>query len=153
MFTNDDSPATANWNDPKAIEIGMKFFSDTGGVVTGVRFYKGSQNTGAHQGSLWTSTGTMLATATFSGESSSGWQMVTFSTPVRLTPNTTYVVSYSTTVGYYSATLNVFNAQVNKPPLHVATNGAAYKYGSGFPNTAAKNNYWVDVMFLPDPPG
>jgi hypothetical protein len=153
MFTNDDAPATANWNDPKAIEVGMKFSADTAGVVTGVRFYKGSQNTGAHQGSLWTSTGTMLATATFTNESGSGWQMVTFSTPVRLTPNTTYVVSYSTSVGYYSATLNAFNAQVNKPPLHVATNGAAYKYGSGFPNTASKNNYWVDVMFLPDTTG
>jgi hypothetical protein len=102
---------------------------------------------------LWTSTGVLLATATFGNETSSGWQMVTFSTPVRITPNTTYVVSYSTTVGYYSATLNVFSAQVNKPPLHVATNGAAYRYGSGFPGTSSKNNYWVDVMFLPDSTG
>jgi hypothetical protein len=153
MFTNDDGPATANWNDPKAIEVGLKFFSDTPGMVTGVRFYKGSQNTGVHQGSLWTSTGTLLATATFGNETGSGWQMVSFSTPVHITPNTTYVVSYSTTVGYYSATLNAFNAQTNKPPLHVATNGAAYRYGSGFPGTASKNNYWVDVMFLPDTTG
>ncbi|GIH12932.1 DUF4082 domain-containing protein [Rugosimonospora africana] len=153
MFTNDDSPATSNWNDPKAIEVGLKFFADAPGVVTGVRFYKGSMNTGVHQGSLWTSTGVLLATATFSNETSSGWQMVTFSTPVRITPNTTYVVSYSTTVGYYSATLNVFTSQVNKPPLHVATNGGAYRYGSGFPGTASKNNYWDDAMFLPDSTG
>jgi len=150
VFSNDEAPATANWNDPKSIEVGLKFTADVNGVVTGVRFYKGSQNTGVHQGSLWTSTGTLLATVTFTGESSSGWQMATFSTPVRITPSTTYLVSYSTTVGYYSATLNAFNSPLNRPPLHVSTNGGAYRYGGGFPNSSAKNNYWVDVMFLPD---
>ena len=39
------------------------------GTITGVRFYKESDNTGTHTGSLWTAGGTLLATGTFSGES------------------------------------------------------------------------------------
>ena len=54
----------------------MKFRSDVAGQVTGVRFYKGSGNTGTHIGNLWSSTGTLLASATFTGESASGWQQV-----------------------------------------------------------------------------
>ena len=50
----------------------MKFTSDTTGLVTGVRFYKASANTGTHTGSLWSATGTLLATATFSSESRLG---------------------------------------------------------------------------------
>ncbi len=48
--------------------------------VTGIRFYKSAANIGPHVGNLWDSTGTLLATATFTDESDSGWQQVTFST-------------------------------------------------------------------------
>ena len=61
-----------------AVELGVKFTSDTPGTVTGVRFYKSANNTGTHLGSLWTTTGTRLATATFAGESTSGWQRVSY---------------------------------------------------------------------------
>ena len=49
----------------------------------GVRFYKGTGNTGTHVGSLWSPSGERLAQATFSNESATGWQSVTFATPVR----------------------------------------------------------------------
>ena len=55
------------------------------GSITGVRFYKDAANTGTHTGSLWTSTGTLLATATFNNETASGWQQVTSRTPVAVT--------------------------------------------------------------------
>ena len=55
-------------------------------AVTGVRVYKAAANTGTHTGSLWTADGTRLAQATFSSETSSGWQKVTFATPVPLAP-------------------------------------------------------------------
>ena len=72
----------------------MKFRSDVAGYVTGVRFYKAAGNTGTHVGNLWSSTGTRLATATFTGETASGWQQVTFSPPVAIAANTVYVASY-----------------------------------------------------------
>ena len=62
----------------------MKFTSEVFGTVTGVRFYKVSANTGTHIGSLWSASGTLLASATFTGETASGWQQVNFSTPVQI---------------------------------------------------------------------
>ena len=47
------------------------FTSNSDGNITGIRFYKGPQNTGTHVGDLWSSTGTKLASATFANESGS----------------------------------------------------------------------------------
>ena len=55
--------------------------SDVFGAITGVRFYKAAANTGTHIGSLWTADGQRLAQATFTGETASGWQTVTFASP------------------------------------------------------------------------
>jgi hypothetical protein len=148
IFPSSSTPANASWADSNAVEVGVKFTSDVAGKVYGVKFYKGSQNTGTHTGSLWSSTGTRLATGTFSGESASGWQTLVFSAPVSITAGTTYVVSYSTTVGYYAVNANAFaSAGVDNAPLHVPVNGGAYVYGSGFPSNAVAHNYWVDVIF------
>ncbi|MBE2224961.1 MAG: DUF4082 domain-containing protein, partial [Anaerolineae bacterium] len=56
-------PVTASVNDPSAIELGVKFQSDVSGYITGIRFYKGTNNTGTHIGNLWDSSGQQLATA------------------------------------------------------------------------------------------
>ena len=37
-------------SDAQAVELGVKFRSDVSGVITGVRFYKGTTNTGTHTG-------------------------------------------------------------------------------------------------------
>ena len=54
--------------DTSAVELGVKFRTTQAGFITGIRFYKGTGNTGTHVGKLWTSTGTLLATVTFTGE-------------------------------------------------------------------------------------
>jgi hypothetical protein len=147
LFSTSDTPTNANWNDPNPIEVGVRFNADASGTVTGARFYKGSQNTGTHNASLWSATGQRLATATFPNETASGWQTVTFSPPVAITAGTTYVVSYSSTVGYYSVNSGTFSAGLDRPPLHVPASGGVYRYGSGFPNSTTANNFWVDVLF------
>ena len=96
------TPVVSASGDTGAVELGVKFRSDVAGFVTGVRFYKGAGNTGTHVGNLWSASGTLLATATFSGESASGWQQVSFSSPVAVTANTTYVVSYFAPNGHYA---------------------------------------------------
>ena len=133
----------------------MKFRSDVAGTVTGVRFYKGSSNTGTHTGHLWTATGTLLASATFAGETASGWQQATFSSPVPIAANTTYVVSYFAPNGSYSADDGYFSNGADAPPLHGLVSGldgsnGVYRYGSAssFPSDSFGNsNYWVDVVF------
>ena len=54
------------------VQVGVKFTSATNGEITGFRFYKGPLNTGTHVGDLWSATGTLLATATFTNETASG---------------------------------------------------------------------------------
>ena len=137
----------------------------TDGFVTGLRFYKGPQNTGSHVGHLWTSSGTLLASVTFTGESASGWQQVTLPTAVAVTANTTYVASYHAPVGRYAFNSAYFTAEYVNAPLRGLASGVSggngvYKYGasgSGLPTqTFNANNYWVDVVFdtsgTPPPP-
>jgi hypothetical protein len=152
LFSATSAPATAAADDTGAVELGVKFTADTPGSVTGVKFYKGSGNTGAHTGSLWSSTGALLATGTFSNETASGWQTLTFSSPVSILPNTVYVVSYHATVGHYSADTTFFANQYDAWPLHApsaATGNGVYAYGaSQFPNQpSGGTNYWVDVVY------
>ena len=88
------------------------------GYVTGVRFYKGAGNTGAHVGSLWTSTGTRLATVTFTNEAATGWQTATFANPIAISANTVYVISYYAPNGHYASTSAYFaSTGVDAGPL------------------------------------
>jgi hypothetical protein len=134
----------------------MKFRSDVAGQITGVRFYKGAANTGTHIGNLWTSTGTLLGTVTFTNETASGWQTANFPTPINISANTTYVISYFAPNGRYSFDGGYFtNAGADKASLHGLRSGVdglngVYRYGSssGFPTNSWNDaNYWVDVVF------
>jgi hypothetical protein len=149
-------PGVVDSGPDSAVELGVKFRSDVNGKVTGIRFYKAAANTGTHVGNLWSSAGTKLGSATFSGETASGWQQVSLATPVAITSNTVYVVSYHASNGHYSEDDNYFASKgVDSPPLHALTNGVSggngvYAYGtsSAFPSsTWNAANYWVDVVF------
>ena len=109
-------PGVVDAGPDSAVELGVKFRSDSSGSITGIRFYKASTNTGTHVGNLWSSSGTLLATATFTNETASGWQQVNFSTPVAITANTVYVASYHTNVGHYSDDLNYFASKGRGQP-------------------------------------
>ena len=154
IWTPTATPGLASENDNQPVELGVKFRSDLAGVVTGLRFYKGSANGGTHVGNLWTSTGQLLGTVTFTNETGSGWQQANFSTPIQIAANTTYVASYRTTVGFYAADSAYFaSGGTDRPPLHALGNSVSpngvYQYGAGgFPtDTFNATNYWVDVVF------
>ncbi|MBZ5647087.1 MAG: DUF4082 domain-containing protein [Acidobacteriia bacterium] len=150
------TPAVVDAGADSSVELGVKFTADIGGTIQGIRFYKAAANTGTHIGSLWDSQGHLLATATFTGETASGWQQVTFSSPVTITANTVYVASYHTSVGHYSLTSKYFaTSGADNPPLHAPASGAVggngvYKYGAStvYPaNSYNATNYWVDIVF------
>ena len=149
-------PAIVDSGPDSAVELGVKFLSDVGGVVSGIRFYKARANTGTHTGSLWSAGGTRLATATFRNETASGWQQVNFATPVAISANTVYVASYRAARGHYSCDQNFFAGKgADSPPLHAPANGVSgvngvYIYGTAgrFPYLGwNSSNYWVDVVF------
>jgi hypothetical protein len=90
----------------------------------------------------------------FSNETATGWQQANLPTPVTITANTTYVVSYHAPVGRYAVNTAYFTGAVVNAPLRALASGAdggngVYKHGaSGFPTqTYNANNYWVDVVF------
>ena len=155
LWADTVTPALAAISDGQAIEVGVKFRSNVNGYICGIRFYKGSANTGAHVGTLWDSTGQALASATFTNETASGWQQVSFAAPVAISANTVYVASYHSS-GYFAYNSGYFtSAGVDSGPLHalsVAESGGngVYQYAaaSAFPTgTYQGGNYWVDVVF------
>lgn len=154
----DDSatPNIAAVSDGTPIEVGVKFRSSVNGYIMGIRFYKGVDNTGVHVGHLWQqSDGAQLGEATFTSETASGWQTVSFSSPIPITANTTYVASYFSPNGYFAYDANYFaSSGVTNGPLTALQAGidgpnGVFNYGSSsFPSTAGTSaNYWVDVIF------
>jgi len=155
LWSNSATPAVLDYVESVPLELGVKFKSSVNAYVTGIRFYKGSANIGTHTGHLWTSSGTLLATATFTNETASGWQSVNLSTPVAITANTVYVVSYYSPSKHFSYTFNNYfsSAWINEPltaPAYTTSNPNGV-FGRGanptFPNLSSNNaNYWVDVV-------
>ena len=155
IWTPDQAPVHPSADDLNAVELGLRFRTSVAGFITGIRFYKGTSNVGPHVGNLWTNSGTLLGTVTFTDESASGWQEAVFGAPIAVTANTTYVVSYHTDSGGYAADQGYFQAaSVINPPLQALANGidganGVFRYGpSAFPtDTPSSTNYWVDVVF------
>ena len=141
----DATPANPADADNKAVELGVKFKPAVNGVITGVRFYKGAGNTGTHTGSLWSGT-TRVATATFSGETETGWQSVLFATPVFVKAGTEHIASYLAPAGHYAGDGGFAWPKVSG---NLTASGGFYKYDGGLPTQTYQNtNYYVDVMFL-----
>ncbi|HEY6865928.1 MAG TPA: DUF4082 domain-containing protein, partial [Candidatus Eisenbacteria bacterium] len=156
IWSDATTPVTADAGDVNAVEVGVKLKSDVDGFITGVRFYKSLTNAGTHVGRLWATDGTVLASATFAGETSSGWQRVTFDPPgVPVTAGVTYLASVYMPQGHYSDQIGGLASGVDSPPLHALADAAAggngvYRYGAGgvYPTgTYSASNYFVDVVF------
>ena len=153
-------PAPPSDPDTSSTEVGVKFTVDTPGTITGIRFYKGTGNTGTHVGHLWTATGTQLASVTFSGESATGWQQATFSSPVTVSAGTTYVASYLAPNGHYAEDDGFFAASGHRRPSPAPAEGRASTARTACTRPPARrrlpharampsSNYWVDVVFSP----
>ena len=157
LFPPDVAPQIFSQPDVPSLELGMRFYSDRSGWIKAIRYYKSASNTGTHVGHLWSNTGTLLASATFTNETTSGWQEVQLSTPVAIAANTDYVVSYHLDSGYFSFDPGFFaSAGFDRPPLHAPQDGIGGPNGlnhvgtSAFPtDTYDSSNYWVDVVFTP----
>ena len=106
-----------------------------------------------------TTSGTRLATLTFTNEKASGWVRSNFSTPVPIKAGTTYIASYHTDTGHYYADTHYFDNKgagyTHVKALKAGVDGPNGVYSYGPANTFPKSNwysanYWVDVMYIPD---
>lgn len=165
LFEN--KPISGVYSSGVSVNIGVKFKSDRAGVITGVKFYNpaGNNTAGNDKGILWAcndalcntlSGGTQLAAVTFAADSTLGWKQATFTSPVTITPDTYYIVSYWSELGYYYSDTDYFQTSLDNAPLHApsaaTTSNGVFKYdpAAAFPDgTFLQSNYWVDVMFTP----
>lgn len=132
---------------PFGYEVGVKFTVSSPVSLRAVRFYKSAGETGSHTATLWSSSGTTLATVAFSGESASGWQRQALASPVALTPGTTYVLSVGLNNRYSIGYGELANAVTNGPLQSVADgqNGVFALSAGTFPSSSYKSsNYYVD---------
>jgi hypothetical protein len=101
----------------------------------------------------------MLASATFTNESASGWQQVSFARPVAIQANTVYVISFSTGGGYFGISTNFFtrggvaSGPLQALPSSVLGGDGVYNRAGAFPNiNTGGMNFWADVAFSPSSP-
>ncbi len=128
------------------VTVGVQFSSTRAGKVTAIRYYAASTNTGRTV-KLYSSTGQVLGSATTT-QTTAGWRTATFTTPVSITANTTYMASYHAPVGRYSTTTFGYFSAYTAAPLTVPSNGGRMSNGDTFPSTRSTTNFWVDVLLL-----
>ena len=161
------TPNITNFSDSNAINAGVKFNVGGSPTITGVKFYKGIDNTGTHVAHLYdATTSTDLASATFSSETGSGWQSVNFSSAIPVTSTHNYVVWVSMPNGHYAvdstgtggnnnleSVSNGGHGPFTHPALEVSagTNSGVYSYTSDHtatPSNGTNNNYWVSPVLF-----
>lgn len=154
-----DEPVSVTSNEDNAVTLGVRFKTRQNGYIKGVRFRSPNNINGVYTGQLWSSGGTLLASATFSNVTASEWQEVLFSAPVFVTEDTVYIASYHTAGGRYSSTSGGMSTYKDNDVDLLFFGGSdpggngVYAYGSSpaFPSvvSSGSHNYWVDVMFIP----
>ena len=132
-------------------ELGTSFQSTVAGRITAIRFWKDAGESSSHTGRLWSASGQLLASVTFTNETSSGWQQRSLSSPVAIAANTTYVVSVNTRNTFYVDTDYGLASQVVSGNLRsIVGNNGLYGSVGQFPTNSWHNtNYFRDVVFVP----
>ena len=160
LFSNATQPAsqqnaTADGRSgpgPFSLELGVKITVDQPTTLSALRFYKSVGETGTHVGRIWSSTGTLITSVTFTNETASGWQQQPLASPLTLSAGTTYLVSVNANA-YFVVTQNALQNSVVSGPLHTVADGANGVFamaGGTFPTqTYASSNYFVDVQGSP----
>jgi hypothetical protein len=145
LDTRDGRPAPGPWT----YELGTKIKVNSAASLTAIRFYKDAGETGTHTATMWSAGGSVVATATFTGETASGWQEAPLSTPIALTPGSTYTIS----VGFntrFVMTANALGSALTSGPLQTVADGANGVIGDAagvFPTASwANSSYFVDAV-------
>jgi Domain of unknown function (DUF4082)/Bacterial Ig-like domain len=129
---------------PWTYEMGTKITVTKDSDLTSLRFYKDPAETGTHVGRVWTEGGTPIANVTFTGETASGWQKQTLSTPIGLSTGTNYVVSVNLNNTFVFTQSGLASPIVSGPLKSVGPGlygGSAGTFPTGSWNDS---NYFVD---------
>ena len=138
---------------PWTYELGTKVQVTETARLVALRFWKEPGETGTHVGRVWSSSGTLLASVTYQGESASGWQRQALATPLTLSPGQNYVISVGLNT-MYAKTTGGLATQITAGPLRTVvdgSNGVFNQSAGSFPTESwQSSNYFVDgVVKLP----
>jgi endoglucanase len=154
------SPPTTAAADSAAISVGMEFYVTSTASLTAIHWWQPttSASTATREGALYlVSTQGQVAVATSAAPSGTGWQTLSFSSPVALTANTRYraVVlhpggQYTAQQNYYGSGVDETNGPLVVPKAANVTDGVqgSYTYGGSLAyasNLFNTTNYGVDV--------
>lgn len=156
-----DAQGFCTANDARnGVELGVKFQASRSLFVTGVRLYRTDFNTVT--GSLWDGEGARLATGTFAPAATAGWQDMTFSKPVAISPGQTYIASYHSPATKYAFKYGFFDDELTRGPVTALRAVAGDPNGvhcydnaqrCSFPTRAHHSStYWVTPLWQ-NPPG
>jgi len=142
--------------DDAVYTLGLRFTSSVSGFVKGIRFFAAdevSATPGNYSGQLWSGTGTLLASGSFTTVTAGAWNELVFSSPILITAGETYVASYhlgSST--YYASSSNSLVSNFTNGPLTALGSGGVYFPAATptFPQFSVQANYWVDILFSPN---
>lgn len=164
FFGSSSVPTLVDGADGASYTMGFQFTNSSSTTqIVGARFFKATTNTGTHVGRLFSLTAnnvftgaTTLATVTFTGETSSGWQYMPFASPVTLSSTGAwYIIAVDMPNGHYSIdTPNQWSGPRTTGPLTAGNGGGTENNGlfvspaGTIPNTAFNaSNYWVDLLW------
>src|SRR5947209_2725343 len=139
----------------RPVELGTRVSAGVTGRIVGLRFYKVATDHGRHVGHLWSPTGRLLASVTFTHETRSGWQTAHFARPVSIHPHLLYTASYHSSTGtapmsrfYFARSAHHSTGTLLTAPA--GRNGVYTPTHSGYPTHSRNStNYWIDALFVP----
>jgi len=138
-------PATTASGEGKTWEQGVEISSSLEGTIKEVKFWRAADEPqGGHIARIWSNSGSLLASKSFTENSSPGWQSATMN--FRISPGDRYRITYNIhkTV---AKTFFVFNnGPITKGPLTAWTSWYGTPAGN-FPTSNSSSNFFADVVF------
>jgi hypothetical protein len=149
-----DMPVTTASGAGLTWEQGVEFSSLVDGQITHIRFWKAPGETGAHVGHIWDAvTHAELASVQFFNETASDWQEAQLSTPLFITANRRYKVTFNVN-NLGAKTFDVFTDWHPGLPFRPILSWPLVAWGSSFstpagifPTTGSTSNLFADVRF------
>ena len=155
-----EASATPTWTDldvangrtgtgPFSLTMGVKIRVTEPTDLQAVSFYKSPNETGTHVGRVFSQSGQLLASATFAGETASGWQTQALPTPLALSAGQTYVVAV-TMNRFFVMTSGGLANELARGPLRSVDDGLNGVFGespTAMPaDSWGESNYWIDAV-------
>jgi len=143
------APPTSGNNGTANCVVGQIWKPGYNGNINALLFYKGASDTGTHTAFVFReSDQALLGSQAFTGETASGWQTCTFSSPIAVLANTNYRIAVSHVTGNWPYMTGGATAYPNMGSVMSVLNGCyALSSQTAYPNNTSGDSYLIDVQF------